>query len=151
MNNDIDSENRGPTGNGSLSFHPHILLAEDEPDHQLVISRMLHDVGAHVTIVENGKCAVDRALQAQEQGNPFDLILMDIQMPVMDGYLAIRRLREARYRLPVVALTAHAMVGDRQKFMEAGGDDYITKPFAESELVALIKMWTNGSRSAASA
>ena len=102
---------------------------------------MLHNAGADVTVVENGQAAVGLALQAQEQGNPFDLILMDIRMQVMDGYLATRRLREAGCRLPVVAITAYAMVGDRQKFIEAGGDDYISKPLVASELVDLVKRW----------
>ncbi|MGO9112271.1 MAG: response regulator [Thermoguttaceae bacterium] len=123
----------------SLSFRPRILLAEDEPDHQRLISHILRNMGADVTIVENGQTAVGLALQAQEEGIPFDLILMDIQMPVMDGYQATRHLHEAGYRLPVVAVTANAMAGDREKFIEAGGDDYISKPFVVSEIANLVK------------
>ena len=126
MNDDfVNADNGKPTGGGSLSFRPRILLAEDEPDHQLVISHMLRNVGADVIIVENGQSAVDLALQAQGEGHPFDLILMDIRMPVMDGCLATRRLREAGYKLPVVAVTADAMRGDREEFIEAGANDYI--------------------------
>ena len=77
----------------------------------MVISLMLGKMGADVTIVENGQSADGRALQAQEEGNPFNLILMDIRMPVMDGCLATRQLREAGCRLPIVAMTAHAMSG----------------------------------------
>ena len=125
----------------SLSFRPRILLAEDEPDHQWIISLMLRNAGADLTIVENGQSAVDCALQSHGKGNPFDLILMDIRMPVMDGYLATRRLRQAGYRLAIVAVTANAMMGDREKFIEAGGDDYITKPLVGNELVNLVKRW----------
>ena len=139
-----DAEIGTPMWGGSLSFRPRILLAEDEPDHQLVISLMLRKVGANVTIVENGQSAVDRALQAQDEGKAFDLILMDIRMPIMDGCLATQQLREAGYRLPVVAMTANAMMGDREKFIEAGGDDYISKPFAASALVNLVKRWAAG-------
>jgi len=123
----------------SLSFRPRILLAEDEPDHQRLISHILRKMEAEVITVENGQSAVDLALQAQEEGNAFDLILMDIRMPVMDGYLATRHLREAGYRLPVVALTANTIKGDREKFIEAGGDDYISKPFVVSEIANLVK------------
>jgi CheY-like chemotaxis protein len=140
----VDAEIGKPMWGGSLSIRPRILLAEDEPDHQLVVSAMLRKVGADVITVENGQSAVDRALQAQEEGKAFDLILMDIRMPIMDGCLATRQLREAGYRLPVVAMTANAMMGDREKFIEAGGDDYISKPFAASALVNLVKRWAAG-------
>jgi Amt family ammonium transporter len=128
------------------TFRPRILLAEDEPDHQKVISVMLRKVRADVTIVENGQSAVRCALQVQEEGNAFDLILMDIRMPVMDGCLATRQLREAGYRLPIVAMTAHAMAGDREEFIAAGCNDYISKPFAERALVILVERWVGGSR-----
>ena len=126
MTNSVDAEG------GPLPFRPRILLAEDEPDHQQIISLMLGKMGADVIIVENGQSAVGRALQAQKEGSPFDLILMDIRMPVMDGCLATRQLRAVGYRLPVVAMTAHAMTGDRDRFIVAGCNDYISKPFAES-------------------
>ena len=146
----VDAEIGKPMWGGSLPFRPRILLAEDEPDHQLVISHMLREVGADVVAVDNGQIAVDRALQAQEEGNAFDLILMDIGMPIMDGCLATRQLREAGYRLPVVAVTANAMMGDREKFIAAGCNDYMSKPFAASELVNFVKRWVSVSRRAAS-
>jgi CheY-like chemotaxis protein len=128
------------------AFRPRILLAEDEPDHQLIISLMLRKAGADVIIVENGQSAVDLALQAQEERNSFDLILMDIRMPVMDGCLATQQLREAGCVLPIVAMTAHAMLGDREKFIEAGCNDYISKPIDVSVLLNLVKSWADGSR-----
>jgi CheY-like chemotaxis protein len=99
-----------------------------------------------VITVENGQSAVVCALQAQEEGNAFDLILMDNQMPVMDGCMATRQLREAGYRLPIVAVTASAMTGDREKFIAAGCNDYISKPIAAHKLVDLVKRWADGSR-----
>ncbi len=123
-----------------MLLRPRILLAEDEPDHQRLISVMLRKAGADVTIVENGEAVVARALQAQKKGNPFDLILMDIRMPVVDGYRATRHLREVGYRLPIVALTANAMTEDCEKFIDAGGDDYISKPLTTADLVLLRRI-----------
>jgi ammonium transporter, Amt family len=134
-----DAENGKTTEDGSLSLRPRILLAEDEPDHQRLISLMLHKVGADVTVVENGQSVVGLALQAQEEGYPFDLILMDIRMPVMDGYRATRHLREVGYKLPIVALTANAMREDYEKFLAAGGDDYVSKPLVMNQLIDLVK------------
>jgi CheY-like chemotaxis protein len=131
---------------GSLPFRPRILLAEDEPDHQQLISLMLGKIRTDVIIAENGRSAVDRALRAQEEGSPFSLILMDIRMPVMDGCQATRKLRAVGYRLPIVAMTASAMTGNRERFIEAGCNDYISKPFSESALVNLVKRWADGSR-----
>ena len=142
----LDAEREKPIASDPLSFRPRILLAEDEPDHQLVISHMLRDMGADVITVDNGRSAVDRALQATGEGNPFDLILMDIRMPVMGGCLATRRLRDAGYRLPIVALTANAMTGNREKFIAVGGDDYVTKPLVEGALVDLVRRWAKRAR-----
>ncbi|MCX7426401.1 MAG: transporter substrate-binding domain-containing protein [Planctomycetia bacterium] len=115
-----------------------VLLAEDGPDNQILIAHLLRSAGAAVTVAENGQIALDLALAARRSGQAYDVIVMDIQMPVMDGCQATRRLRSAGYRGPIVALTAHAMTSDRQKCLEAGCDDYTTKPIHRAALLACL-------------
>ena len=122
-----------------------VLVAEDGPDNQRLISYVLGKVGAQVTLAENGDVAVRLAVAAAERRRsgdppaPFDVILMDMQMPVLDGYQATRALREKNIRTPIIALTANAMEGDRQKCLDAGCDDYASKPINRKALVASIQ------------
>jgi len=101
----------------------HILLAEDSPDNQDLIQIYVKRTGAKLTIVENGAQAVDRALSEN-----FDLILMDMQMPVMDGITAITSLRESGYTKPIVIVSANALQSDREHARNVGADDYVVKP-----------------------
>ncbi|MCC6670444.1 MAG: response regulator [Planctomycetes bacterium] len=115
-----------------------ILLAEDGPDNQRLISTILKRAGARVTVASNGREACDRVAAAQEQGQPFDLVLMDMQMPELDGYGATQELRSRGFRQPIIALTAHAMSGDRDRCIAAGCTDYTTKPIQKRELLELL-------------
>ncbi len=117
-------------------LHGRILLAEDGPDNQRLISFLLKKAGADVTVAENGRIAVDQALAATSTGEPFDLILMDMQMPEQDGYGATAELRARGLSTPIVALTAHAMDSDRQKCFEVGCDGFATKPIDRERLLA---------------
>ncbi|MFN0137205.1 MAG: response regulator [Phycisphaerae bacterium] len=115
-----------------------VLLAEDGPDNQRLISHVLRKAGAEVVIADNGLMAVEHVRQETEAGTRFDVILMDMQMPVMDGYEAATELRNANYPGPVIALTAHAMAGDREKCLAAGCTGFATKPIDRTALIATV-------------
>ncbi len=116
-----------------------ILLAEDGPDNQRLISYMLKKAGADVAVADNGQDAVTMVLEAHHRNMPYALVLMDMQMPVMDGYEASRQLRAHGYEGPIIALTAHAMTGDRDKCLSAGCSDYAAKPIDRATLMRLIQ------------
>ncbi len=121
-----------------------ILLAEDGPDNQRLLSFVLRKAGAQVTIVENGlqaiqKLTVDHEVSSPLQSpSPYDILLLDMQMPIMDGYTAANNLRSKGISIPVVALTAHAMEGERKKCIDAGCDDYATKPIHRQKFIEQI-------------
>ncbi len=124
-----------------------ILLVEDYPTNQKIAEKNITQTGFNMVLAQNGKEAVDIF-----KTRKFDLVLMDIQMPVMDGYEASRRIRDLEkqgtgfdsglMRIPIVAMTAHAVSGIRDKCLEAGMDDYISKPLRRTDLIAMINKWT---------
>lgn len=117
----------------------HILLVEDNPINQKLALRILEKSGYQVTLVENGQ----QALQAFENGH-YDLALMDVQMPVLDGYETTRMIRareKAGEHLPIIAMTAAAMNGDRERCLAAGMDEYLSKPLNVDEVFALLKRY----------
>jgi len=115
-----------------------ILLAEDGIDNQRLISFVLRKSGATVELADNGRVAHDKAMVAMTAQTPFDVILMDMQMPEMDGYTATNLLRTQGYKGSIIALTAHAMAQDRQKCLDAGCDDYATKPINKTQLIFMV-------------
>ncbi|MEZ6014223.1 MAG: ATP-binding protein [Planctomycetota bacterium] len=116
-----------------------ILLAEDGPDNQLLLSHVLRKAGAEVVVVSNGREALERLTGGD--GGEFDLVLMDMQMPELDGYDASRALRALGNELPIIALTAHAMEGDRDGCLAAGCSDYLSKPVKFGVLVETCRRW----------
>ena len=110
-----------------------ILLVEDGDTNRKLIGLMLRRVGVQVTTAENGQVVAELAMK-----HPFDLILMDMQMPVMDGYIATALLRQQGIAIPIIALTAHAMKGDEDKCLAAGCSAYVTKPVDADALVETV-------------
>lgn len=110
-----------------------VLVVEDVIDNQMLTKLYLARKGMKVQFANNGLEGVEKAM-----AGAFDVILMDMQMPVMDGYTATRQLREKGYHKPIIALTAHAMKEDRERCLAAGCDDYLTKPLDSNLLYTTI-------------
>ena len=113
-----------------------MLLVDDEYATQFYIKRLLEKQGYEVSVAQDGEEALTKLAH-----NEFDCVLMDVQMPVLDGVEATKRIRSSRSKfkdIPIIALTAYAMLGDREKFLEAGMDDYISKPVDKDELLEVI-------------
>ena len=116
-----------------------MLLVEDNPVNKKLATLMLTKGGYLVEIADNGREAVEKFTNSPDD---FDLILMDIQMPEMDGMTATQAIRSKGFdTIPIIAMTAHAMKGDREKCIEAGMDDYVTKPIRRETVFQMIEKW----------
>jgi PAS domain S-box-containing protein len=117
--------------------HLNILVVEDSPDNQVLIQRLLRMAGAKIQIASNGREALEKVHQSD-----FDMILMDLQMPEMDGFEATRRLRAQGFRKPIIALTAHAMKEERKRCLESGFDEHLSKPVDREALIRTLSDFT---------
>jgi CheY-like chemotaxis protein len=131
------------SGVGEAYTGPHppaplrILMAEDNAINQKVGKLILQRAGFHIDLVGDGNEAVEA-----HRANPYDVILMDCQMPAMDGFEASRQIRLLQHRQPVIiAVTANALAGERERCLRAGMDDYLSKPFQAEQLVAVVQKW----------
>ena len=123
----------------SLAKRPLVLVAEDNPINQKIAVRMLEKLGCDVEVADNGRAALGRI-----SGSLYDMVFMDCQMPEMDGYEATGALRAsgtANAKIVIVAMTANAMTGDREKCLEAGMNDYVTKPVKLDALARILDKW----------
>ncbi len=139
FNQSISARHRQPAV--PLKFDALILVAEDNTTNQIVARGVLEHLGCTIDLADNGKIAVSIAAKKK-----YDLIFMDCQMPVMDGYEATKNIRESEQQAgsgqtPIIALTAHAMKGDRERCLAVGMNDFITKPFNEQQLANILSKW----------
>ncbi len=127
------------TGLLAIDHVPRVLVAEDNAVNRKLARRLLEKLGCEVTLVENGREAVERL----RESGPFDVVFMDVQMPVLDGFEATREIRSADEdaTVPIVAMTANAMEGDRERCLEAGMDDYVSKPIDPRRLAEVLGRW----------
>ncbi len=137
----VGSRPQAPASEADMPLRGRVLLVEDHPVNQQVATKLLARLGLEVIQANHGSEALDLLSKGV-----FDLVLMDCQMPVMDGYAATRELRRREAitnspRLPVIAMTAHAMAGDREKCLDSGMDDYLSKPLDRALLARTLKQW----------
>jgi signal transduction histidine kinase len=130
-----------PIPDGKPLENKRILVVEDSEDNQLLIGNLLGEVGAVVEFASNGREGVERCMQAS-----FDVVIMDIQMPVMDGLEATVKLRAKNYAQPILALTANAMSSDREKYAKAGFDEYLMKPINFADLLEKVTQYAVSGR-----
>ena len=116
-----------------------VLVVEDMVVNQVIVATLLRDAGAQVEFADNGAMGVQKIMQDMDNGLVFDVVLMDMRMPVMDGYEATAYLRKYGYTRPIIAVTAQALTGDMEKTLNAGCDDYIAKPVDNQKLIEMIK------------
>ena len=122
----------------SKALHARILVADDNQANRQLISLRLRRAGAEVEVASDGQEALDRTREAIEQSRPFDAVIIDMQMPVIDDYEAVRQLRARGFTQPIVAVTAYAMSEDREECLEMGCDDFVSKPIEWDRFLARL-------------
>ena len=135
--NSVEAEHLKP-----VKLDCRILVVDDRRDVRHISQHFLEKAGARVSTAEDGQQGIDAAIAARESGSPFDLIVMDMQMPNVDGLNAVAKLRSAGVEVPIIALTADAMKGDRDKCLNGGCDDYLAKPIGQSALISMVARYT---------
>ena len=119
-----------------------VLVVDDRRDMRYLAQHMLEEAGAHVALAADGREALEQVAAAEAAGSPFDIIVLDMQMPVLDGYAAAKTLRERGFERPIIALTANAMKQDERRCLESGCDDYLSKPLSRATLVNTLRYYT---------
>ncbi|TNE51427.1 MAG: PAS domain S-box protein [Deltaproteobacteria bacterium] len=138
-------ESHSPEGDGptteSRQLEGHILIVDDHKDVQDITRRIIEQAGLQTSIANDGQEAVDMVNKLSAEDTPPDIILMDMHMPKLNGYDATQKLREQGLKTPIIAITAGAMKGDREKCIEAGCDDYLPKPIHSSKLLSVLRTY----------
>ncbi len=127
-----------PAPTSNIKLKGAVLVVDDRREVRFIAQQYLEEVGASVWTADNGRQCLEMVHQAHQTGDDFDLVIMDMQMPVLDGYQATKELRGSGFEFPVIALTAHAMEGDRETCLEAGCTHYLTKPLVKHEFLTLV-------------
>ncbi|WP_372894438.1 response regulator [Stieleria sp.] len=134
------------TSSSTVRLNAHVLIVDDRRDIRFLSKHIIDKAGGRVTEAEDGVLAIESVKQAAERGETFDLILLDMQMPNMNGYETARQLRQLGYAGPIIALTADAMQGDMNKCLQAGCNDYLSKPIDKSMMLEKIAAFVNTSK-----
>jgi hypothetical protein len=116
-----------------------VLAADDTRGIRFVMQRMLASAVSFIKVVGDGRQVVEEAMRAEKAGEPYDVVLMDMQMPILDGFDATRQLRGRGFKAPIVAITASAMQGERERCLAAGCDEYVSKPVDRLQMLALLR------------
>lgn len=127
----------------------HLLVIDDSVDNRKIIQHFLESAGATVDVADNGHTGIVMVHSEESRGREYDAVLMDMQMPIMNGYEATQRLRADGCEFPIIAVTAYALEGDRNKCLDAGCDEYVTKPIKRSELLQIVESQLKLQREAA--
>jgi CheY-like chemotaxis protein len=130
--------NQMPNPPKAAALHTRILLVEDAIDDQRLILKLLVNAGADMTLECNGQAGVDRIVKATEEGQQFDIILMDMEMPVLDGVAATRQIRELGFQGAIIAVTGHDSPSLRSIWTAAGCDMFLAKPFVPKALIECV-------------